>query len=434
MLCPKCDYISFDHLASCSNCGNDLSVLSSEINGTVVLVERHSFLESVLKSESAAADQVSEAAPDAGEEQGQQEVQETEMIDFSDDAGEELAAPLEEEISFDLSDFEEGAGKDDAHEDEGATIELHLDEEDSEEEDSGEIELHLEEDGEGISELQLDDAEASDDLEGISLEMGGEADALSLETEAEEVAESPEPEQDAGIDFSFEEHEPDSVAAGEETGDDGDEAVLDIDLTAFEETPEEAVGPERDAGAPAEAAEPEESDGIELHFDLKLPEKGGAGEAAAAVKPPAESRKISLDLSSLSMEKDDSSEPEQQEVLAGAEPEISTAETDQSDKSELAVGLENIDLSDLVRAGDDDGGGERGADSDDSASIEDLSLELETDDGESDETAPIDLTGGDDSAVFDLSVGEADQEESSFKLEDEDDEIIIDLSLETDDK
>ena len=34
MRCPKCGYISFDHLATCLNCKKDISEISSTAQGT----------------------------------------------------------------------------------------------------------------------------------------------------------------------------------------------------------------------------------------------------------------------------------------------------------------------------------------------------------------------------------------------------------------
>ena len=48
MRCPKCGYISFDHLAACSKCGRDLAAQSQELNGTAVEVETPFFLGAAL--------------------------------------------------------------------------------------------------------------------------------------------------------------------------------------------------------------------------------------------------------------------------------------------------------------------------------------------------------------------------------------------------
>lgn len=48
MRCPKCGYISFDHLFSCANCGRDLTELSKEFHGSTVDVKPPFFLGAAL--------------------------------------------------------------------------------------------------------------------------------------------------------------------------------------------------------------------------------------------------------------------------------------------------------------------------------------------------------------------------------------------------
>lgn len=49
MLCPKCGFISFDHLADCVKCHNDLSLIGSELHGTAANVAGLFFLGSLIK-------------------------------------------------------------------------------------------------------------------------------------------------------------------------------------------------------------------------------------------------------------------------------------------------------------------------------------------------------------------------------------------------
>ena len=44
MRCPKCGFISFDHLTSCAKCGRDISEVASELQGTSIKVESPMFL------------------------------------------------------------------------------------------------------------------------------------------------------------------------------------------------------------------------------------------------------------------------------------------------------------------------------------------------------------------------------------------------------
>ncbi len=51
MLCPKCGFISFDHLAVCGKCNNDLSGIGTNLHGTAVDVEGRFFLGQALKED-----------------------------------------------------------------------------------------------------------------------------------------------------------------------------------------------------------------------------------------------------------------------------------------------------------------------------------------------------------------------------------------------
>jgi hypothetical protein len=44
MRCPKCGYISFDHLETCTKCGKDISSLIGQLTGTVFKAEAPAFL------------------------------------------------------------------------------------------------------------------------------------------------------------------------------------------------------------------------------------------------------------------------------------------------------------------------------------------------------------------------------------------------------
>ena len=44
MRCPKCGYISFDHMSSCSKCGRDISELATELQGTSIKADTPTFL------------------------------------------------------------------------------------------------------------------------------------------------------------------------------------------------------------------------------------------------------------------------------------------------------------------------------------------------------------------------------------------------------
>ena len=101
MRCPKCGFISFDHLTSCASCGRDISEVASELQGTSIKVDPPMFLGGALAAMTSAEDSYEEHAMDADDE----------GIDFNMemDAEEEEApemAAAEEEVDF---SFEEEA-------------------------------------------------------------------------------------------------------------------------------------------------------------------------------------------------------------------------------------------------------------------------------------------------------------------------------------
>lgn len=51
MRCPKCGYISFDHLAACSSCSRDLTAIALELHGTSIESDLSLFLGSVIGEE-----------------------------------------------------------------------------------------------------------------------------------------------------------------------------------------------------------------------------------------------------------------------------------------------------------------------------------------------------------------------------------------------
>ena len=141
MRCPKCGFISFDHLTSCTNCGRDISEVASELQGTSIKVETPMFLSGALAALSESEASFEEHAMDAEVDEGidfdmEMEVEEEEAIEmgaaeedvdfsFEEEAEEIVALELEaeaeekpaseeteesfEEIDFmDAADEEEG--------------------------------------------------------------------------------------------------------------------------------------------------------------------------------------------------------------------------------------------------------------------------------------------------------------------------------------
>jgi hypothetical protein len=187
MRCPKCGYISYDHLTACAKCGRDVSELAAELQGTSIKTEAPMFLSGALGAFS-------------GEEE------ET----FEEQA---LEAEMEEGIDFSIE--EEGDDVDFSFEDEGKEeADISLAEAEAEEastmEEGGDIDLDL-----GTEEEKLPEEEKTE----------------ALAAEAEEIEEAEE-EEKGGV---FEELD----LSG--TADDGEEGGLEFDLEDFMEESGEHV-------------------------------------------------------------------------------------------------------------------------------------------------------------------------------------------------
>ena len=98
MRCPKCGFISFDHLASCAKCGRDISEVASELQGTSIKVETPMFLSGALaalsESEKSFEDHAMEADGDEGIDF------DMEMEADEEEAGEMTAAEEDVDFSF----------------------------------------------------------------------------------------------------------------------------------------------------------------------------------------------------------------------------------------------------------------------------------------------------------------------------------------------
>ena len=70
MRCPKCGFISFDHLASCAKCGRDISEVASELQGTSIKVEAPMFLSGALAALSESEESFEDHAMEADDGEG----------------------------------------------------------------------------------------------------------------------------------------------------------------------------------------------------------------------------------------------------------------------------------------------------------------------------------------------------------------------------
>ncbi len=185
MRCPKCGFISFDHLTACNKCGKDIADVAAELQGTTIKVEPPMFLSSALAAFADREAFYGGSAMDTGAGEGidfsmEDEVVEEETgdmsggqedIDFSFEA-EEAEADIsmaeaagsagiedESEIAVDLSLEDEAQGEAGTEAAEESLEELDLvSTVEVEEEDEGGLEFDLED---FIDDIDSDDSTSS---------------------------------------------------------------------------------------------------------------------------------------------------------------------------------------------------------------------------------------------------------------------------------
>jgi hypothetical protein len=201
MRCPKCGFISFDHLTSCAKCGRDIGQVAAELQGTTIKVETPMFLSGALAAFSESGGSFDEHAMEGDIDQG---------VDFDmemETEGEEPATVAEAEAEIDFS-FEEEAEK------VGGAEEPEISFAGMEAEETGGVE---------------EEAEAGAD---IQISMGGEE-----EPEIDEADESFEEldfmgaadeEEEGGLEFDLEDFMEDMDH--EESSSSGSEDVSEIDI------------------------------------------------------------------------------------------------------------------------------------------------------------------------------------------------------------
>lgn len=291
MLCPKCGYISFDHLTSCAKCNKDISVLASELSGTAVKAEYGFFLGAVIagdglgvEAEEVASDEIIEEEPDvSSQEEDSDQVppveidlssgaQQEDILDIPsiDISGIESEEDGDSDISLDDTDVEESGGEEGTQNEspeiemaEVALPELDLSEVEEPAEpqlaefEPGPIEMPTMEEDQGIElDLSLDmpgesaPEEAADETPEISLE-GLELDTSSLSLEKnEETTGVPTPE-------TMEE-------STQEAPDDSGELTLDLDQIDLSDLVENESGQDEGATDSLPIMESQEEQEIEL--------------------------------------------------------------------------------------------------------------------------------------------------------------------------
>ena len=198
MRCPKCSFISFDHLTSCTKCGRDISELAVELQGTSIKTEAPMFLSGALGAFT-------------GEEE---EIFEEQALDVE----------MQEGIDFDM--------------------EMQGEEEAEGQEKGEDVDFAFAEKGEEKADISLAEAEAEETAATVEAEAGEDSD-LDLGTEGKEVSEEEKTDALAAEAEEIEEAEEKAAGGFEELdfngdADDGEEGGLEFDLEDFmEETDED---------------------------------------------------------------------------------------------------------------------------------------------------------------------------------------------------
>jgi len=130
MRCPKCGFITFDHLDTCLKCNKNIKSASENLHGSVYNVSAPTFLKFNVEPE-AEAEELDEAFFEEGDAFADEEIRDPDLdilldegeegdeeIEFAADEGEEEDAEIamtfddeeeEEGVAFSLEDFEEDA-------------------------------------------------------------------------------------------------------------------------------------------------------------------------------------------------------------------------------------------------------------------------------------------------------------------------------------
>lgn len=190
MRCPKCGFISFDHLTSCAKCGKDIADIASELQGTSINVDAPMFLSGALAAYADRQDSFAdqglgfdvEGDIDFSMEDNtavEEVVEAAEDIDLSfDESPEEVGISMSMEDTGEITPVEEEA-VDFTIEPEAeaeAAVEVKVETEPERDEESLE-ELDL------MSSDDLDEGGLEFDLEDFIKDMDDEEDAKSLEEE-----------------------------------------------------------------------------------------------------------------------------------------------------------------------------------------------------------------------------------------------------------
>ncbi len=259
MRCPKCGYISFDHLERCKKCGKDIVEATADLDGTVFETVAPVFLKF-------------ETAGEGGGEGG--------MAAEAADQGIDLE--LDEE-------FEE------------VVTEVEVDQDDG-------IELVL--DGEGVDDIGLGEdldaglaAAAGDETPDETIELAdlpdtGEEGDLVLELGDDETAESGESGEIEGLQLDFGDIDISDLAPPEDDREDVEAEELTLD-TADEAAPAMVARPAPATGTASGGLEDLEIDGLDLDSPPPVAGSAAGGRLAPAVKTGTALDDFDIDLGDL---------------------------------------------------------------------------------------------------------------------------------------
>ena len=179
MRCPKCGYITFDHLETCTKCRKKIAAMSEQLSGTVFKAEAPAFLQFKVHEPGTDNDASVELFPENNDID----------VEFSFDGKEDVSdkAQASEEIEFDFMDESQDAPASQGDEDEGGDeLDLALFNEES-------VELDLDEGDTDVAESkdgpQLDFSEL--DISDLAPPAADEDDLSSAELTLEDPASAP---------------------------------------------------------------------------------------------------------------------------------------------------------------------------------------------------------------------------------------------------
>ena len=184
MRCPKCGFMSFDHLTFCGKCGRDISEVAAELQGTSIKVETPMFLSGALAAFSESEESFEEHA-------------------MEDDVG--------EGIDFNMEMEEEAIDMDAAEEDVDFSFEEEVEELDVVAEEDSDFEIIEEGETADISLAEAEAEEAAGIEEGdVDIELEAEAEEEPALEEAEDTFEEldfmgvADEEEEGGLEFDLE--------------------------------------------------------------------------------------------------------------------------------------------------------------------------------------------------------------------------------------